>query len=148
MEFKYYQLSMEGRREIMDKLRELLKGEEGVLLAYVHGGFLRREFFRDVDLALWVEDPDRSYYYAVELAVRLQLEVGLPVDVQVLNEAPLPFRYRVLTEGVPILSRDEGLRARLEEVTVRQYLDLRYLLRSMSGNDLNDCSNLYNSDER
>ena len=145
MEFKYYRLSRERKEEVISKLREMLEREEGVLLAYVHGGFLKREFFRDVDLALWVEDPDRSYYYAVELAVRLQLEVGLPVDVQVLNEAPLPFRYRVLTEGLPILSRDEGLRARLEEVTVRQYLDLRYLLRSMSGNDR---SNLYNLDER
>ena len=40
-----------------------------------------------------------------------------------LNEAPLPFRYRVFTGGVLLFSRDEGLRAGVVDETVRNYLD-------------------------
>jgi hypothetical protein len=49
------------------------------------------------------------------------------VDVQVLNEAPPSFKYRVVTEGRLLLSRDERLRKELVNTITREYLDFQCL---------------------
>ncbi len=126
--FKYFELDPEGKEEIVKKIREALKKEEEVVFAYLHGGFLERNFFRDVDLAIWLENPEKSFEYVLKLPSALR--VSLPVDVQVLNGAPLPFQYRVMTRGRLIVSKDEGLRSRVLDRVVRMYWDLRALLRA------------------
>ncbi|RLG42404.1 MAG: nucleotidyltransferase domain-containing protein [Thermoproteota archaeon] len=125
--FRYLSLSKEKRSEILEKLRRSLEDLGSIVFAYVHGGFIEREFFRDLDLALWVEDLSNSLKYAVDLSVKLRIKLGIPVDVQVLNEAPLPFKYHVFTEGTLVISRDEDLRSRVVDVTIREYLDFKKL---------------------
>lgn len=43
--------------------------------------------------------------YEVELGAALHLDLGYPVDVRVLNDAPLAFRYHALN-GEPLIVRD------------------------------------------
>ena len=64
--------------------------------------------------------------YILNLSAELEVKVGLPVDVQVLNEAPLPFKYRVMSEGKLLFSRDEKLRKELVNAIVREYLYFQY----------------------
>jgi len=125
MEFRYYEIPSEERERIIDELRRLFEKEEEVLFSYVHGGFVSRRFFRDVDVAVWLRDPSRSFYYAVEFPV--SVGIGLPLDVQVLNEAPLPFKYHVFTEGMLLTSKNEDLRSRVVDAVMRIYLDLKLL---------------------
>jgi len=127
-ELVYHELSTEEREEVLEEIKRRLEAEGDAVFAYAHGGFVEREYFRDVDVAVWLEDPSRSFYYAVDLSARLEVEVGLPVDLQVLNEAPLPFRFRVFARGRLLFSRDEELRSRLVDETVREYLDFKYFL--------------------
>jgi len=127
-ELTYYELPPEGRGRIIGKIAERLAEDSGIVFAYAHGGFVERRFFRDIDVAVWLKDPDRAFHYAVNLSARLEAELGLPIDVQVLNEAPLPFRFHVFTRGRLLFSRDEELRARLADETVREYLDFAYFL--------------------
>ncbi len=128
LEPRYRRLPEEERRGILRRLRRRLGELDGVEFAYVHGGFLEREFFRDVDVAVWVRDPERALHYEVEVSVKLETELGLPVDLHVLNEAPLPFKYHVFTTGELLLSRDEELRLRVVDRVVRNYIDLRELV--------------------
>jgi predicted nucleotidyltransferase len=51
-ELKYYRMGLEERERLLDKLRGLLEGVRGISFAYVHGSFVKRELFRDVDVAL------------------------------------------------------------------------------------------------
>jgi len=127
-ELTYYDLPAEERERVLGEIRRRLEEEGDVVFAYAHGGFVERRFFRDVDVAVWLRDPSRAFYYAVELSARLEAEVKLPVDLQVLNEAPLPFRFHVFTRGRLLFSRDEGLRSRLVDETVREYLDFKCFL--------------------
>lgn len=83
--------------------------------------------FRDVDVALWVEDPEDAFNYAVHLSAKLEAEVGVPVDVHVLNDAPLPFKRHVFTKGELLLSVDDGFRLRILDETLRRYFDLKLL---------------------
>ena len=127
LEFRYWRLGRGERRELLRLLRGRLKSVGGIVFAYVHGGFVEREYFRDVDVAAFVRDASEAFSYAVDLSARLESDLGIPVDVHVLNEAPLPFRHRVFTEGALLLSRDEGLRLRIVDLTLREYFDLRKL---------------------
>ena len=63
------------------------------------------------------------------LSVKLSAAVGLPVDIRVLNEAPLPFLYHVL-RGRLLLCRDETFLTDMLEDVARRYLDLAPLLRN------------------
>lgn len=90
-----------------------------ILWAYLHGSFLEPGPYRDIDVAVWV-DPRRAApsdwrRYELDLSVALQSIIPQPVDVRVLNDAPLAFRYHVL-KGEPLLVRD---RDGLDEVRAR-----------------------------
>ncbi|MFB0558048.1 MAG: nucleotidyltransferase domain-containing protein [Candidatus Bathyarchaeia archaeon] len=124
-EFNYLELSCEEKNSIIELLRKRLKRDPGIVLAYVHGGFVSNGPFRDLDIALWIKEEGDAWCYTVDLSAQLEVEIGAPVDVQVLNKAPLLFRYRVLTQGNLLLSRDDGFRARIVDKITRQYLDLR-----------------------
>ena len=127
-EFRYYELTAEEKIKIIDFLRERLGSINEILFAYVHGGFVERNLFRDVDLAVWIRSEEKAFYYTVDFSAKLEVEVGIPIDIHVLNEAPLPFKYHVLTQGKLLFSKDEKLRFRVIDETVRKYIDLKKLM--------------------
>ncbi|PUA34191.1 MAG: hypothetical protein B9J98_00945 [Candidatus Terraquivivens tikiterensis] len=123
-DFKYYELSPEEKARLMRSIGEELGFIDGIVFAYLHGGFLERPFFRDVDIAVWVSDPEKAFEYTVDLSASLETKLGFPVDLHVLNEAPLPFKYHVFARGKLLFSRDEWLRATVVDENMRKYLDL------------------------
>ena len=129
LEFKYYRVKDEERNKLLERLRQELLKQEDILFAYVHGSFIEVESFKDLDVAVWVNDPERSFEYSVNLSVKLELKLRVPIDVHVLNEAPLPFKHHVFTRGVLLFSRDEELRAKVADLTLREYIDLLELRR-------------------
>lgn len=126
-EFRYLSLGMEEREDLTSMLRERLEGYEGVGFAYLFGGFVEREVFRDVDVGVWLRDPEMAWRFTVDVSAEITGDLGVPIDVQVLNRAPLPFRYHVLTEGRLLVSLDEGERLRMVNLTTRMYWDLKLL---------------------
>lgn len=127
-EFRYFEFSSEERNKTTELLRGRLREESGIVLAYLHGGFLKERPFRDIDIALWIKNEEEAWYYAVDLSAKLEIEIGLPIDMQVMNRAPLQIRHEVLTRGSLIVSRDDGFRTRLLDETLRQYMDLQQVL--------------------
>jgi len=134
LEFKYRKLSDEQKRKLLERLKKRLEDTSEIVFGYVHGGFLERNSFRDLDVAIWIRDSGKAFYYTVDFSAKLEVEMGVPVDVQVLNEAPLPFKHYVFTRGRLLLSRDENLRLRLIDEVVRQYADLKQLVETASRN--------------
>ena len=57
-----------------------------------------------------------------------QEAISLPVDLQVLNQAPLEFRCRVVDHGLLLLDRDPTLREDFELLTRKEYWDFRPIL--------------------
>jgi uncharacterized protein YutE (UPF0331/DUF86 family)/predicted nucleotidyltransferase len=120
-------LTEKDRLRLLRRLKGRLEKEGEVLFAYVYGSFLEGRPFRDLDVAIWIGDPDRAFYYTVDYSAQLEVELKVPVDVQVLNGAPLPFKHHVFTRGRLLLSRDDDLRVRLADEAMRQYMDLQML---------------------
>ena len=106
---------------IVGKLQEYPE----ILFAYLHGSFLTNEFFNDIDLALYLSKiPDSLLEYELKMEVILRNTVlGAPVDVRLLNGAPLSFQYNVVKEGIPIVVNDDSERTEFQERTIKHYFD-------------------------
>lgn len=94
------------RRRIIEEARSLLEENRDTVFAYLHGSLLGEGPVRDVDLAAWIRSGVDPLDYVLRLGLALEERIGIPVDVQVLNTAPPPFRYRVYKRGLLLVVRD------------------------------------------
>jgi len=125
-------MSEEERRQLLRRLREELELRREILFAYVLGSFAEGLPFRDVDVAVWAEgvEEGEAWDYETKLSVDLTLKLDLPIDVKLLNFAPLGFKFNA-TKGELLFSRDEELRLRFVEETWVEYMDFSWLSRYM-----------------
>lgn len=118
--------------KIVEELRYHLSEEKGIIFAYLHGSFLDEKDFNDLDVALYLDQETSQQSEPIDLEISLSLKVekllGLPVDVKILNFAPLSFRYHV-TKGNLILSRDEAVREEYICHTWSEYFDFQPVAR-------------------
>ena len=117
--FKYYS---KPKEEVVSKLEKALRHEKNILLAIVFGSFVEFNKYRDIDLAVYTLRKDLGYL--AKLSAKLELELGIPVDVVPIDEAPVTLRYKILTKGTVILERAEGI----FEALLSQTLDELYIL--------------------
>lgn len=106
-------LIKEERREIQEVLSRHLEKEEEILFAYVHGSFAEERPFRDIDVAVFVEEAkmsrEKTLDFEILLALELEKIIKIPIDVKVINYAPLAFQY-YSTTGTLLMCRDDDLR--------------------------------------
>lgn len=122
------------RRAILDALQGIVEAEPNIVFAYVYGSFLEDRPFHDIDVAVYLDltDEQEMGAFALKLTANLERSLfwkcnrNLPVDVRVLNQAPLGFRYHVF-RGKLLFSRDSALHAQEIERTIGRYLDLKPL---------------------
>jgi len=129
-----------NRASLIAALQHELEVRPEIALASLHGSFLTGGAYRDVDVAVWL-DPSRVARddwgrYALDLSVALHLGLGQAVDVRVLNDASLAFRYHAL-KGRPLVVRDREFFDELRARTWDDYFDFvpfarRYLREALS----------------
>ena len=125
-----YSLNQSTRQSIFDCLAGELARTPEIVFAYVYGSVLDSELVHDVDVGLYLDGshlPRRSEILGT-LSHRLSAAIELPVDVRLLNAAPVSFLFHVF-QGHLLLSRDEELLTNLLEDVPRRYLDIAPLLR-------------------
>ena len=116
-------MSLNERERLVQQLMPILCSRSELVFAYLHGMFLEGEPFRDVDLAVyvtWLPERKLSFrQYELDLSVELTLPRRVPVDVRVLNDAPMGFRHHVFNGGL-LLVKDVEL---LDDVRARTWDD-------------------------
>jgi len=125
LEKVYDKLQPDAKIAVLDTLRTLLKQKQEILFAYLHGSFAQDSRFRDIDLALYLKDMPSSpleYELAMETAFA-KTEAGYPVDVRILNCAPLSYKYHVIKDGMPLIVNNDDERSDFVEATLSQYFD-------------------------
>lgn len=129
--FKFYQVEPEKREEIIQKLISLLGYKDEILFAYMHGSFLVSKNFRDIDIAVYLDEANskEQLKYELRLEEELTRELNYPVDVRSLNQAPPSFAYAVIKNGRRILVNDEDKRVDFEMRTLQKYFDFLPFLR-------------------
>ncbi|WP_202318640.1 nucleotidyltransferase domain-containing protein [Archaeoglobus neptunius] len=114
-----------NKEETKKKIKEILAEGDEVIFAYLHGSF-NEIYIRDVDIAVYVDESKVEDFldYELKLSAEIEKTVRLPVDVKVLNSAPLSFKYRAV-KGELLISKNEEVRLRFIEKTLMEYLDFK-----------------------
>ncbi|MGB9700896.1 MAG: nucleotidyltransferase domain-containing protein [Thermodesulfobacteriota bacterium] len=126
---KLYHLPEEKRERIKHKLKNILENHKEIEFAFLYGSFLEKLPFHDLDLGIYVQNIVKSSAttYALALIGELSRDLKIPVDVQVINFAPLTFIFNVL-RGELIINRNDDLLSNIMEQTIKKYLDLKPVL--------------------
>ena len=118
-----FKLSGKEKEKIKKNLTEIIQNKEEVIFAYLHGSFLINGF-NDIDLAFFVSGIEDILDYEISSSLEIEKQIHFPIDVKVLNNAPLGFKYEI-TKGELLFSRDEEIRTDFIEKAWHQYLDFK-----------------------
>lgn len=114
-------------------LRKRLLQQPEIVFAYLFGSFPEGLPCRDIDIAVFVEPAALSAENAFDLETRLSIDLsraaGMPVDLRVLNHAPIGFQHSVL-QGELLLARDELRLGNFIERVSAAYMDFAWLGRA------------------
>jgi len=104
-----------------------------IVCVYVYGSVARGEArgASDIDVAvLYAQEPRPTLEgLGLELGYTLERLLGRPVDLVILNRAPLDLIHRVLRDGVLVYDSDPSSRIRFEVQARNAYFDLLPYLR-------------------
>ena len=124
-----YFFSKAEKDKLIALFHSLLDNQEAIQFAYLYGSFLDDLPCHDIDIGVYVQGIkgiDKTFY-ALKLGEQFSREAGCPVDVRVLNDAPVSFLFHVL-KGKLLTEQNPELHAQVFEKTVSRYLDIQPLL--------------------
>lgn len=126
-------LSPEQLEALVPKLIEAGRGNETVVLLYLHGSYAQgtQAPLSDIDLAVLLEsDRSRDYRLVTELLLAFQEICGRDdVDLVVLNTAGPLIQDRVVRHGRLLYAKTEAQRVRFEAWALKRAMDFRYYSR-------------------
>ena len=121
-------------RAVLQQLQRFFNRDHvGIVCVYVYGSVARGEArgASDIDVAvLYAQEPPLTLDgLGLELGYTLERLLGKPVDLVLLNRAPLDLIHRVLRDGVLVYDSDPSSRIRFEVQARSAYFDLLPYLR-------------------
>src|SRR3990170_7875140 len=123
---------MQQRAKIIQQLKRFFIGEKEILFAYLHGSFMDLEKFNDIDIAVYLDEKIikkvKPMDFEISLSFKIEKVTKFPVDVKILNFAPLSFRYHA-TDGLLLFSRNELKREEFLCKTWDEYFDFLHVSR-------------------
>jgi uncharacterized protein len=119
--------------DVEQALRGILADRPEILIAvYLFGSRARGTATdrSDVDIAMLYGEAPAPGLEGIGLDLEADLEraLGQPVQVVVLNTAPVDLVHRVLRDGRLLLDRDPGRRIRFEVKARNEFFDLQLVL--------------------
>jgi predicted nucleotidyltransferase len=128
------------KKNVLETIKARLTEREEILFVYILGTFLNTDDFKDIDVAVYLDDEKiktiDAFDYETELSLELENRVKpgdsfkryVPIDVKVVNLdcAPVSFRYSV-SKGSLLFSRDEIAREEFLCRTWQEYFDFQYM---------------------
>ncbi len=126
VKYKKYNISKYEKEKIFDSIKNILIKLPEIIFAYVHGSFTEKKGFGDIDLAVFLKDDeisDQILKYEIELEIKLEESIKYPLDVRVLNNAPLSFKYNVIKRGTLLFEKEADSRVDFETKTLNFYFD-------------------------
>lgn len=125
-EIKDYKIFDEKEKK---KVFEIVKRELsrfGVRNFLIYGSFVRRNYSRDLDIAIFDRISENKLN---KIASSLERKIGIEVDIRRFDELPEPIKYLVLTQGK---GRIEGKFRKETFDFLRAYIDFVEWLRKWS----------------
>jgi uncharacterized protein len=107
-------------------LRRVLEAEPDVAYALLFGSSARGTAHAgsDADIAIELRPgAARDVRSLGGLAARLESAIGRPIDLVLLDEAPVPLAYRIFRDGHLLVERDHGALVARKARVLLDYLD-------------------------
>ncbi len=123
-----YKLAENENDKVKERISNLLKKRGEILFSYIHGSFLKNDF-KDIDIAVYLNDEKMSLKYELHLECEIEDAAGFPIDLRILNKAPLSFRFNVIKNGILLFSRNEKSRCDFESLSMTEYHDFNYFMK-------------------
>ena len=122
---KSYSLNGSEKEKIMEAISSRLSYHgEKIVTAYVFGSFVQSMSFKDIDIGIIVtKNLNDLLSFELEMESQLQSIIKYPVDVRIINQAPISFCQNVIRTGRTIVDKDPNLRADFETRILKQYFD-------------------------
>jgi len=136
----FHKADREERLRVIETIKTVLQRQPNIVFAFLHGSFLSEPSFRDIDVGVFLDTENPSAYLDVEIGLSQDIEDGLgsefPVEVKIVNQAPVSFRFSVIT-GTLLFANDDDILVEFMTTTARQYLDFaplkhRYMREAMA----------------
>jgi len=118
------------KKKIAKQIQDVLMSRDEIVFAYIYGSFVSSRKFRDIDIAVFV-DPKKvksKDMLDYELELGSELVFPCPVDVHMLNNAPVSFQHNVFRTGKLLFSRDDIVLTDLIEQTSLIMVHDNYLM--------------------
>jgi predicted nucleotidyltransferase len=126
---------------ILSLIKEVLARDGRTIFAYAYGSFVKEESFRDIDIGIYVKNPEENIF-VVTAGLKTELshhskEEGVNLtadqfDVKVINDAPFTFLNRIFKEGILLIDLDPDLRTDLVEHVSLKYRECAGILAEAS----------------
>lgn len=101
------------KEKVITRQKKRISKRDKLIFAYLHDLFLSGEGLNDIDIPVFVDESnvtnDKVLDYDFELSRQLLEVIKLPVDVRILNYAPLGFHYYAKRDH-PLFLQDEEKR--------------------------------------
>ncbi len=122
---KKIKMNENQKLNIIDKISEFIKNDSDILFAYIFGSFTESDEFFDIDIGIYTKDA-AGIKMEFKLENEIEKMVKIPIDVRIINNAPISFVYNVLNDK--ILIKDDEKRADFEGRVLKNYFDYVHLL--------------------
>lgn len=119
-----------SQENIIAAIQAVLIDVDDIVAVYLFGSTVqnRSHRFSDVDVAvLFEEEMDAATMFRRSLVIGAELETQLsaPVDVVVLNRAPIFMRFNIIQTGMLIVERRRTERCRFQMKAMNSYYDAK-----------------------
>lgn len=117
--------------QILEKIRKVLEKDNNIIFTILHGSYLEHRKFHDLDLAIYLKEDLKTQtenYYEIDLPIVLMDDIDIAIDISILNDSSLGFKYQTL-KGKILICRDYEFYYEYAEEVLRYYLDYQPLLR-------------------
>jgi len=102
----------------------LLRQYDKIIAVYIFGSFISGRSFSDIDIGIILaKDLSHSFDFELNLENRLEEIVKYPIDVRILDQAPISFSQNVFRTGRIIIDKEPNIRADFEGRILKQYFD-------------------------
>jgi hypothetical protein len=116
----------------LETITQVLDAHQEIAFAYLHGSILEGSAARDIDIAVHIRPealPRSQFLYedALQQEIQAQAASDLPLDLRIMNQAPIPFQFQVL-KGCLLVEHDPEYHLDTLCYIVSRYLDLKPIL--------------------
>jgi len=120
-----YTLKKSEKEKIIKEISSCLsQRHDEIFTVYIFGSFISSRSFSDIDIGVITTiELNNSLEFELELENRLEKAIKYPVDIRVLNQAPISFNQNVFRTGRVIIDKNPNVRADFVSRILKQYFD-------------------------